>query len=93
MCLLMAKHYKVLGHMQAQWWPRSGPEFLQHRHFNGLSALWQHAHNVLNICEWANDYVRVNYLVLKATMLQWRHNGRDGVSNHQPHDCLLLRLF
>ena len=21
--------------------------------------------------------------------LQWRHNGRYGVSNHQPHDCLL----
>ena len=25
--------------------------------------------------------------------LRWRHNGRDGVSNHQPHDCLLNRLF
>ena len=25
--------------------------------------------------------------------LQWRHNGRDGVSNHQPHDGLLNRLF
>ena len=25
--------------------------------------------------------------------LQWRHNGRDGVSNHQPYDCLLNRLF
>ena len=25
--------------------------------------------------------------------LRWRHNGRDGVSNHQPHDCLLKRLF
>ena len=25
--------------------------------------------------------------------LQWRHNGRDDVSNHQPHDCLLNRLF
>ena len=25
--------------------------------------------------------------------LQWRHNERDGVSNHQPHDCLLKRLF
>ena len=25
--------------------------------------------------------------------LQWRHNGRDGVSNHEPHDCLLNRLF
>ena len=24
---------------------------------------------------------------------QWRHNGRDGVSNHQHHDCLLNRLF
>ena len=25
--------------------------------------------------------------------LQWRHNGRDSVSNHQPHDCLLNHLF
>ena len=25
--------------------------------------------------------------------LQWRHNGSTGVSNHQPHDCLLNRLF
>ena len=25
--------------------------------------------------------------------LQWRHNERDGVSNHQPHDCLLKRFF
>ena len=25
--------------------------------------------------------------------LQWRHNGRDSVSNHQPHGCLLNRLF
>ena len=23
---------------------------------------------------------------------QWRHNGRHGVSNHQPHDCSLNRL-
>ena len=25
--------------------------------------------------------------------LQWRHNGRDSVSNQQPHDCFLNRLF
>ena len=25
--------------------------------------------------------------------LQWRHNERDGVSNHQPHGCLFKRLF
>ena len=23
----------------------------------------------------------------------WRHNERDVISNHQPHDCLLNRLF
>ena len=25
--------------------------------------------------------------------LQWRHIERDDISNHQPHDCLLNRLF
>ena len=25
--------------------------------------------------------------------LQWRHNGRDSVLNHQPYYCLLSRLF
>ena len=25
--------------------------------------------------------------------LQWRHNERGGISNHQPHDCLLNHLF
>ena len=27
------------------------------------------------------------------SQLQWRHNVRDSVSNHQAHDCLLNRLF
>ena len=25
--------------------------------------------------------------------LQWCHNGHDNVSNHQPHNCVLNRLF
>ena len=25
--------------------------------------------------------------------LRWHHKGHDGVSNHQPHHCLLTRLF
>ena len=25
--------------------------------------------------------------------LQWRHDGHDSISNHQPHNCLLNRLF
>ena len=28
-----------------------------------------------------------------SSTLRWRHNGRDNVSNHQTHDCLLNRLF
>ena len=28
-----------------------------------------------------------------GTSLQWRHSECDGVSNHQPHDCLPERLF
>ena len=31
--------------------------------------------------------------VLSTKTLQWRHNERHGVSNHQPHVCLLNRLF
>ena len=27
------------------------------------------------------------------TPLRWRHNDHAGVSNHQPHGCLLNRLF
>ena len=30
---------------------------------------------------------------LHPITLQWRHNERDGVSNHQPYDCLLSRLY
>ena len=30
---------------------------------------------------------------LRKLSLQWRHNDHDSVSNHQPHDCLLNRLF
>ena len=36
-----------------------------------------------------HDVCRAN----KELSLHWRHNGHDSVSNHQPHDCLLNRLF
>ena len=32
-------------------------------------------------------------LVIIVAALQWRHNEHDSVSNHQPHVCLLNRLF
>ena len=33
------------------------------------------------------------YFWMQAVTLRWRHNRNDGVSYHQPHDCLLNRLF
>ena len=30
---------------------------------------------------------------IRRHSLQWRHNGHDGVSNHQPHDCLLSTFY
>ena len=41
--------------------------------------------------EYAERYP-VRQMIIRNT-LQWRHNERDGVSNHQPHHCLLSRLF
>ena len=32
-------------------------------------------------------------LPVPYSALQWRNNEHDSVSNHQPHDCLLNRLF
>ena len=36
---------------------------------------------------------RVTLTLPTPCSLQWRHNGRDSVSNHQPYHCLLNRLF
>ena len=32
-------------------------------------------------------------IVVTYFPLHWRHNDHDSVSNHQPHGCLLNRLF
>ena len=32
-------------------------------------------------------------VILSSQSLKWHHNESDCVSNHQPHDCLLNRLF
>ena len=37
--------------------------------------------------------ISTDYASAPSTTLQWRHIRRSGVSNHQPHDCLLKLLF
>ena len=46
-----------------------------------LSVVWH--------VEFSCDYYRVHELKINMRKLQWRYNGRDGVSNYQPYDCLL----
>ena len=36
---------------------------------------------------------RVNMYGCTVCSLQWRHNGHNGISSLQPHDCLHNRLF
>ena len=43
-----------------------------------------------NICSGQNYQCCCVWLIFT---LRWRHNDHDGVSNHQPHDCLLNRSF
>ena len=48
--------------------------------------------NQLGICHW--EQVLTGQVVEPEVVTsQWRHNESDGVSNHQPHDILLKRLF
>ena len=35
----------------------------------------------------------VSIMTVDLTTLRWRHNGHNGVSNHQLHHCLLNHLF
>ena len=45
--------------------------------------------------KWVTNYYRININPFhwgKAKITR-RHNGRDGISNHQPHHCLPNRLF
>ena len=39
------------------------------------------------------EYLHESAFMNTYDALQWRHSGRDGVSNHQPYDCVLNRLF
>ena len=47
-------------------------------------------------CRWmecTRTFHQQNVGCLLGFTLQWRHNDQDSVSNHQPHGCLLNRLF
>ena len=64
------------------------PTITTHHHHIHVSS-----HTMVNIPEPEQHFPqRLLFGVCRPT-LQWRHNECDCVSNHQPHNCLLKRLF
>ena len=50
------------------------------------TEIWPQLSQPAKICtQWC-----ISHIVFSS---RWRHNGRDSVSNQQPHHCLLSRLF
>ena len=53
----------------------------------------------MNSIQWCNSIYRAKLYKTQncekwlVTSLRWQYNEHDSVSNHQPHDCLLNRLF
>ena len=42
---------------------------------------------------WSEINIFIDEILLDMVSLQWRHNDLDGVSNHQPHGCLVDCLY
>ena len=97
----------VCGDAPVPWgvWPSASTAMtdFRARHLTNENVL-SIAQNMLNralvwplILQCRNRYHRYQQtrssLWLQMPSLQWRHYGHDSVSNHQPHDCLLNRLF
>ena len=81
---------KRLSKHSRGWWfeTRSHPLW---RHYNGYSAYTAPSKCLASL--WLAGQFVVIPLLRCSFPLQWRHNGRDRVSNHQPHDCFLNHLF
>ena len=50
-------------------------------------------YNHVFVCKCLEGLWSASICVWRVRPLHWRHNGRDGVSNRQTHDCLLNRVF
>ena len=54
-----------------------------------LSLHFPNKLNTQSSCQW----FETSWCLCSVLALHWRHNDHDGVSNHQPHGCLLNPLF
>ena len=69
------------------------PIYLPHKSQNTPVLYPTMHHCKIFLCDalwylWDGPISRASYWVYIVSTLHWRHNERDGVSNHQPHDLL-----
>ena len=52
-------------------------------------------YNISTLWLWCVSFWQLHFEKswIQKSSLRWRHNDHAGVSNHQPHGCLLNRLF
>ena len=65
----------------------------QNDHRSGWNDMCPINMPMISLCFFSIWYFIVNTCCVFFISLRWRHNERDGVSSHQPYDCLLNRLF
>ena len=68
------------------------PTALRHRSSVNQQQVW-HSTIALVPPTRCFSFIILGGSVFLQWSLQWRHNELDGVSNHQPHYCLLNRFF
>ena len=72
--------------------------YLKFKYFHSRKCVWTNGGHFVHGGRWVKHIsigdVRSSHITpFYYNPLRWRHNDRDSVSNHQPHDCLLNRLF
>ena len=61
--------------------------------FQADSSQWYYICTKSNYAPFESYLHVLDYISHIFVVLQWLHNEHDGVSNHQPHDCLFNRFF
>ena len=79
------------GHMKMPSYP------YRNSHHKDTTVSWQYdgnpiPENMVFRLKWAPVLLHI-YMGINPSTLQWCHNEHDGISNHQPHNCFLKRLF
>ena len=65
-------------------------------HMTALPLVGSHLSEAMAAMAWGfidKQFKNASEVRLSIKTLLWRRNDRGGVSNHQPHDCLLNCLF